>query len=118
MVALRLTEGNDYFQSSLTPDNGETGNIIHGLGGNDDNRQWLPRRITGDSGNDKIEGRGGNDILIGGSGIDSLQGDSGNDFIHGGSENGILYGGTGSDPLYGGPVTTVTAPTFLMAAWT
>lgn len=103
MVALQLTQGNDYFESRLVPENGETGNIIHGLGGNDTIiGNGYPHVITGDSGNDSIEGRGGNDILIGGSGIDSLQGDSGNDFIHGGSENGILYGGTGSDTLYGG----------------
>lgn len=103
MVALQLTQGNDYFESRLVPENGETGNIIHGLGGNDTIiGNGYPHVITGDSGNDSIEGRGGNDILIGGSGIDSLQGDSGNDFIHGGSDGDSLYGGLGVDTLYGG----------------
>lgn len=103
MVAIQLTEGNDYFESHLVPENGETGNIIHGRGGNDIIiGNDYPDVITGDSGSDRIEGRGGNDILVGGAGADTLQGDGGNDFIHGGSENDTLYGGSGSDTLYGG----------------
>ncbi|MDZ3837144.1 MAG: hypothetical protein U0S49_07190 [Rhodospirillales bacterium] len=103
MVAIQLTDGNDYFGSHLVPENGETGNIIHGRGGNDIIiGNDYPDVITGDSGSDRIEGRGGNDILVGGAGADTLQGDGGNDFIHGGSENDTLYGGSGSDTLYGG----------------
>lgn len=103
MVALRLSEGNDYFDSYLVRENGETGNIIHGRGGNDTIiGNGYPDVITGDSGNDWLEGGGGSDILVGGSGTDSLQGGNGDDFIHGGSESDSLYRGLGADTLYGG----------------
>ena len=66
MATINLSDQPDIFL-----DSNNTGDIINGLGGND--------QITGGAGNDTINGGSGNDILTGGAGSDVLNGGTGAD---------------------------------------
>jgi Ca2+-binding RTX toxin-like protein len=102
--------------------------VIHGLGGNDDLRNYTDTPSTmeggagndtlvgghgdddlyGDSstdprvtGNDVIKGLGGNDRIWGGPGNDWIEGGDGNDWSHGGPGNDSMFGGAGNDRFDG-----------------
>jgi hypothetical protein len=106
MAYKSLTLNNDYYDAitaGLVPRNGETGNKIAGLSGNDTILgSSYDDFIFGDNGNDYLNGRGGNDWIHGGSGNDTLLGDFGNDKLYGDVGDDLLYGGSGTDTLWGG----------------
>ncbi|KJV06775.1 hypothetical protein VZ95_20545 [Elstera litoralis] len=89
------SEGADYIDRRFKdPGEGNDGDNIQGLGGND--------TILGGDGRDHISGGTGNDSINGGMGDDyGLNGDEGNDTIHGGHGVDWIYGGSGADLLYG-----------------
>lgn len=95
MAQIVRTEGPDYIDRRFSdPGEGNDGDNIQGLGGDD--------TILGGDGRDHISGGTGNDSINGGLGDDyGLNGDEGNDTIHGGSGVDWLYGGSGADMLYG-----------------
>ncbi|MBO6602489.1 MAG: hypothetical protein JJ938_06175 [Roseicyclus sp.] len=79
------TDGNDSIHGS------RLGDLLRGLGGNDD--------MFGRDGDDTLEGGAGDDVLEGEDGDDSLSGGQGMDWLNGGEGADSLDGGDGDDDL-------------------
>jgi Ca2+-binding RTX toxin-like protein len=116
ILACNGTSGDDIILA-----NTGTGNIIHGLAGNDYIQSDVVSVIFGDEGNDVLIGSNDNDVLNGGTGGDAYDGKAGsdtileqdarvvghlvfnNDVISGGAGDDYISSGYGSDRIFSGP---------------
>lgn len=92
MNTWRGTTRADYWQ-------GEIGDRLEGLGGND---TLFGSNVKGGAGDDSLFDYSGNDRAFGGSGNDLMVSSEGDDILFGGRGNDTLVAGRGSDTLAGG----------------